>query len=208
MTRSRRACWGLALHRAATVLILVTGLGAVHLGTSSAALAHDGLLGTTPVAGSTVPEGPDTVELDFTAEPLPIGTLVAVTAPDGASVSSGGAEIRGTTVVQPLAGTGSAGTYRVEWRSSSSDGHALSGAFDFTVTAGGTPSGAPSAVPDTAASPDPDTAASRDPDTAAAGDPDTAAAEADPAFPVVWVAGAVLLVGLGVVLVSRLRRRG
>jgi methionine-rich copper-binding protein CopC len=171
----------------------VLGLGAVHLSSPSAALAHDGLVGTSPASGSTLAEGPVTVELDFTAEPLPIGTLVAVTGPDGGSVSDGAAEIRGTTVVQALSGTPSAGTYRVEWRSSSSDGHALTGAFDFTVTTGiaasGTPTAAPSGVPDTAASAGPATASS------------------DSAVPVIWViAGAVVLLGLGAVLVSRYRR--
>ncbi|MDT0278269.1 copper resistance CopC family protein [Blastococcus goldschmidtiae] len=187
MTRSRRASLGRALSRAAAVLALVAGLGAVHLGTPPSALAHDGLVGTSPAAGSTVPEGPATVELDFTAEPLPIGTLVAVTGPDGAPVSAGDAEIRGTTVVQPLDRTLSAGTYRVEWRSSSSDGHALSGTFDFAVTTGSAPSGTPS--------------------PAASSGPDTTAAEDGVAA--VWPAvGGVVLVGLGVVLVSRLRRRG
>lgn len=194
MTRSRRASQGRALRRAAAVLALVLGLGAVLLGTPSSALAHDGLVATSPVSGTTVDEGPATVELDFTAEPLPIGTLVTVTGPDGRDVASGAAEIRGTTVVQALSGTPSPGTYRVEWRSSSSDGHALTGTFEFTVASGSAPSGAPS---------------SPVPDTAAAGELDTAASGAGPALPAIWViAGAVVLVGLGVVLVGRLRRRG
>ncbi|MGY2129611.1 copper resistance CopC family protein [Blastococcus sp. SYSU DS0617] len=187
MTRSRRAAPGRALSRAAAVLAPVAVLAAVLFGTSPSALAHDGLVGTSPVAGSTLPAGPATVELDFTAEPLPIGTLVAVTGPDGASVSSGAAEIRGTTVVQPLEGTPSAGTYRVEWRSSSSDGHALSGAFDFTVATGSVSSGTPSPAASSGQAP----------------------AAADAGVAAVWPAvGGVVLVGLGVVLVSRLRRRG
>ena len=91
---------------------------------------------TSPAAGATVAEAPDALELEFTGEPLPLGTLVAVTGPDGAPVSSGEAEIRGTTVVQPIDDDLPAGAYRVEWRSTSSDGHPLSGTFDFTVTEG------------------------------------------------------------------------
>ena len=93
-------------------------------------------MATSPAAGATVAEAPDALELDFTGEPLPLGTLVAVTGPDGARCPSGEAEIRGTTVVQPIDDAAAAGTYRVEWRSTSSDGHPLSGTFDFTVTEG------------------------------------------------------------------------
>lgn len=191
MTRSPRASPGRALHRATAVVALVLGLGAASVGSPSAALAHDGLVGTSPAAGSTTAEGTATVELHFTAEPLPIGTLVEVTGPDGRSVSPGAAEIRGSTVVQPLEGAASAGTYRVQWRSSSSDGHALSGAFDFTVSPGNRPSGTPTPAGSTGADAGPDTA------------------EADSGIAAVWPAvGGVVLVGLGVLLVGRLRRRG
>lgn len=178
--------------RAATASGLVVAAGALVLGAPSTALAHDGLVSTTPAAGTTVTEGPDSLELDFTGEPLPLGTVVAVTGPDGSPVSSGEAEIRGTTVVQPIDDDVADGTYRVEWRSTSSDGHPLSGTFDFTVAEG-----------DAAAAPAAPSPASADAPS------DTAVAETDEGIAPVWpAAGAVVLVGLGAVTVTRLRRRG
>lgn len=190
---SSRASLARGLRRATTVLLMAVGAGALVLGTPSAALAHDGLVGTVPAGGATVEGLPPAVELDFTGEPLPLGTLVAVTGPDGGIVSSGDAEIRGTTVVQALAGDPVPGTYRVEWRSTSSDGHALSGSFDFTVGTAGTPS---AAVPDGVPSP------------AAEARPAPAQADDTAGVPPIWpAAGAVVLVGLGAVLVTRIRRR-
>ena len=188
---SRRASGGQGIRRAASALALVVATCALVLGVPSAALAHDGLVGTSPADGTTVTGAPGVVELEFTGEPLPLGTLVAVTGPDGASVSSGPADITGTTVTQAVAPDAPPGAYRVEWRSTSSDGHALSGTFDFTVTAGADPA---------VTGPEP---------SAEAVDVTSAATAADEGISPVWpAAGAVVLVGLGAVAVTRLRRRG
>jgi methionine-rich copper-binding protein CopC len=191
MTASRSTHGGPGIRRAATALALVVAAGVLVLGTPSSARAHDGLVATTPAGGAAVAVAPEAVELQFTGEPLPLGTLVAVTGPGGTSASSGQAEIRGTTVTQQLAADTPAGAYRVEWRSTSSDGHALSGTFDFTVTEGvGAPSAADATSPVT-----PDVRS----DSTAAG---TGVA---PVWP---VAGAVVLLGLGAVVGTRVRRRG
>lgn len=162
---------------------MLTATAALLLALPRPAHAHDGLVDTTP-AGSTTVAAPPSVELEFTGEPLPLGTLVTVTGPDGAAAADGPAEVVGTTVVQPLAGDLPAGGYRVDWRSTSSDGHALSGTFGFTVAEGG--------VPSSGASP------------AAA----VATGEESSGIAPVWpVAGAVVVVGFGVLLVTRPRRR-
>lgn len=184
MTAPRNASLGRVLPRATAVLLAAVALG---MGLASPALAHDGLAGSSPASASTVATAPASVELEFTGEPLPLGTLVAVTGPDGATVSDGPAEIRGTTVVQPLTGELPAGAYRVDWRSTSSDGHALSGTFDYTVTAGAAPAADGRAV-----------------------SPASAVTTGDdgPAIAPVWLgAGAVVLLGLGGALVTRVRRR-
>lgn len=153
----------------------------------STALAHDGLVSSTPAPAGAVAGPPDAVELRFTGEPLPLGTEVRVTGPDGAPVSDGPAEIRDTTVVQPLVDALSAGEYRVEWRSTSSDGHPLSGTYDFTVAAG----------------------ASAPADRTARAAATVQPAEADGAdLPAVYpLAGVGLLGTLGLLTARRLRRR-
>ncbi|WP_176946501.1 copper resistance CopC family protein [Blastococcus aurantiacus] len=188
---SRRASGGQGIRRASSVLAPAVAACALVLGLPSSALAHDGLVGTSPADGTTVTGAPGVVELEFTGEPLPLGTLVAVTGPDGASVSSGSADISGATVTQAVAPDAPPGAYRVEWRSTSSDGHPLSGTFDFAVTAGADPA---------ATGPEPSAEAVELAATATA---------ADEGMSLVWpAAGAVVLVGLVAVVVTRLRRRG
>ncbi len=184
----RRTSPGRTPRRRRTLLLLAAAATLV-LAAPSPALAHDGLAATRPADAATVAVAPATVELDFTGTPLPIGTEVTVTGPDGGTLSEGPPEIQGTTVVQPLAGDLAAGVYRVEWRSTSSDGHALTGGFGFSVTSGGSSAGM-------GGDPSP-AAAVRDGSQAAGGG-------LSPVWP---AAGAIVLVGLGAVLVARLRRR-
>ncbi|MGY1985611.1 copper resistance protein CopC [Blastococcus sp. SYSU DS0669] len=198
MTASRQV-----RHRRGTALLLALVTGVLFLATAPSALAHDGLVGTTPAAGATVESSPSTVGLVFSGEPLPLGTLVLVTDADGAVLSEGDAEVRGTSVVQRLIADRPAGTYQVVWRSTSSDGHPLTGTFDFAVATATTPA-ASSAGP---AAPTPDPAAPSP--EAATPSPAAAAADVDAAGPGgVWVAvGAVVLVGLGILVAGRLRGR-
>lgn len=170
---------------ALAALVLLTGMGWL-LGGVPTASAHDGLVSTTPATGSAVDAAPGAVELQFTGEPLPLGTRVDVTGPGGRPAAAGTPEIRGATVVQPLVRGLPAGTYRVDWRSTSSDGHALSGSFDFTVGTGGGPAPGPPISPTSAA----------------------ATGDDDPAIAPTWLAAAgVVVTGLGVMLAGRLRRR-
>ncbi|SOC49425.1 hypothetical protein SAMN05660748_2147 [Blastococcus aggregatus] len=186
MTASLRTSLERILRRTAPALVPLVAGAALVLGASPAS-AHDGLVSSSPVAAATLATAPDTVDLEFTGEPLPLGTLVAVTGPDGASVSDGPAEISGTAVVQQLLPDLPVGSYRVDWRSTSSDGHSLSGAFDFTVTAGSAPAaGAPSPASDARSAPGP---------------------EEEGIAPVWLVSGAVVLLGLGAMVGARLRRR-
>lgn len=177
------------LRRAAPALVPVAVGAALVLG-ASPALAHDGLVGSSPAAAATVATAPGSVDLEFTGVPLPLGTLVAVTGPDGAAVSDGPAEITGTTVVQQLTADLPAGAYSVDWRSTSSDGHSLSGTFDFTVTTGSAPAAATADAPLPASDSRP-----------------VPAPEEDGIAPVWLLSGAVVLVGFGAVVAARLRRR-
>ncbi|WP_222194944.1 copper resistance CopC family protein [Modestobacter italicus] len=194
-----------ALLAVLTVLLLAAGTGP--------ARAHDGLVATSPGADAAV-AAPREVELEFTGTPLPLGTQVVVTGPDSASVSAGDAEIRGTSVVQALADELAAGSYTVQWRSTSSDGHALSGTFGFTVAPGpaadaGT--GSAAAAPSDAAAAGDDAVAGADP-AGVGSDPAQPQAAADRAagdgLAVGWLGAGALLVGAVALLVrGRLRRR-
>lgn len=183
------------LRRTAGLLLGVAAATAVLVGVGVApAAAHDGLVGSTPAADSSVATAPPEVELRFSGPPVALGTQVVVTGPDGAEVSRGAAQLRDTAVVQPLGEASTAGEHTVQWRSTSSDGHPISGAFSFTVTGSGAPStAAPAPV---AAAPQPDTG--------------TAPAErpAGDGLATGWLAAGVLALGvLGFLLARRLRGR-
>ncbi|TYP89089.1 copper resistance CopC family protein [Blastococcus xanthinilyticus] len=125
----------------ALLVVALVALG-ILLASPSVASAHDGLVGSSPGAGETVATAPSAVELRFSGTPLPLGTEVVVTGPDGGRIDRGAPEIRDDAVVQPLADAPDAGTYTVQWRSTSADGHPISGSFAFGVTGDGAGGGA------------------------------------------------------------------
>ena len=121
---------------------LLTGAGA--------ALAHDGVVATSPAAGARLPAAPSAVELQLSSPPQSLGTEVRVTGQDGSVVSEGAAEVLGSTVREALAAGLAGGAYAVEWRVTSGDGDPISGSFDFTVAEA---AAAPSPVTSDAAAP-------------------------------------------------------
>jgi copper resistance protein C len=118
----------------ATALLLVSGV--------PAASAHDQLVGVTPADGAAVATAPDRIELQFSGVVQELGARVAVRGPDGASVAGGQPEVVDSTLTQPLASGLAAGTYSVDWRVASADGHPISGTTSFTVATGAAPDSA------------------------------------------------------------------
>ncbi|CCG03561.1 copper resistance CopC family protein [Blastococcus saxobsidens] len=189
-----------ALRRTTALLLGVGAATALLLGSGVApAAAHDGLVSTSPAADATLDTAPPEIQLRFSGPPLPLGTEVVVAGPDGADIAEGPAEIRDTAVVQQLAGTPAPGRYTVQWRSTSSDGHPLSGSYTFTVTGSGPP---PVPAPAAAATPLPEVPAAPLVEAAAAERSDGSGAA------IGWVAAGVVVLGaLGVLLARRLRGR-
>ena len=148
-----------ALRRPATPIALAGALLAAFLVLVSplSASAHDALVSSSPAADSSVETVPSDLTLTFSAKLIDGegATEVVVTAPDGTNVAEGAPTVEGAVVTQPLRGSGPAGAYGVVWKVVSSDGHATSGEFSFTVTTGDEPaattepSTSPSAVPTT-----------------------------------------------------------
>jgi methionine-rich copper-binding protein CopC len=121
-----------------TLVALALGFG-LNLAPASAALAHSDLQSTSPLAGETVEAGRIDVTLKFKEEILTgegSGAVISVTGPfEGESVehSDGCVDaIRGSLVVEGVS-LDEAGTYEVNWRVVSADGHPIEGIYDFTV---------------------------------------------------------------------------
>ena len=116
------------------VLLPVLLLLAVLLPAAPAA-AHTALVGSQPSAGGALTAGATQVSLSFSGRVRAELSTVVVTGPDGADHARGPLVVRGAEVVQPLAGPLPAGDWTLLYRVVAADGHPLTGAVPFTVSA-------------------------------------------------------------------------
>ncbi|MET0190007.1 MAG: copper resistance CopC family protein, partial [Pseudonocardia sediminis] len=183
--------------RAVTLTVLTTL--ALLLG-SAPAWAHTELESSTPAANAALPTAPSTVALTFSEEISPDLSTITVTGPDGKRYENGKPTASGATLNLPLRPLGPAGAYKIDYKVVSEDGHPVSGAVPFSLTAPGpgasaaaTPAAAPSAsAPAASSAPEPS---------------NTAATSADSGSPVwPWIVGAVIVVLAGAGLALRRRK--
>ena len=171
----------------AVLLLLLTSFG-----TSTAALAHDAVTGTSPADGSTVAAVPEKVEISMSNTPAVIGSQVLVLDESGADWAAGEVDVLDKIATQALKPGTPAGKYTVKWRLVSSDSHPVEGIFSFVATAAGAGSGA-GAGPMVSVAPQPATAAEPVQD--------------DSAVPWSVIGLMVVLVGVVVAMVVVARRR-
>lgn len=182
------------------VLALLLLAGSVLFAGAAPASAHSELIGSDPADGSSAATGPSRVALTF-SEAVQTGfTTVTVIGPGGAQWQAGPPVQDGAVVTVPVRPLGPAGEYTIGYRVVSADSHPVQGSVRFTLTAPG---------PGTAAAPAPSGAGVPGGNAA----PDGPASTVDgpdgggtPVWP--WIAGAVLLLGVGVAAALRLGRSG
>lgn len=133
--------------RARAAALAVLAAVVIVVGVGSPASAHNVLISVAPADGSTVAAAPSSVVLTFDQPAQALGTEILVRGPGGSTVSIGDAVLVNSTVSQQLGAQRPAGTYTVEWRVTSADGHPVSGHFTFSATSGT----GPPATPDPAA---------------------------------------------------------
>lgn len=124
--RTRTVVVGLA-----ALVLLLAGLVAAR-----PAAAHDALAGSDPADGASLGQAPAQVVLTFTADQLPVGAAVVVSDASGTDRADGVPVVAGRTVTQALEPGLPAGSYTVQWRSVSGDGHPVEGTLAFEVTVG------------------------------------------------------------------------
>lgn len=126
----------------AAVAAAALGLG-LSLGVVAApAAAHDTLLATDPAPDEVLATAPELIEFTYSAELMEPGRLVVVIDSAGTDWVDGEPTSQGTQLFQPLKPGMPEGSYQVRWQVVSSDGHPISGWFDFAVgepTPGGIP---------------------------------------------------------------------
>lgn len=200
--------------------IIAAGVAAVALAVgplSVPASAHDELVGTEPSAGAVLEEAPAEITLSFSGEVSDIGAEVVVTGGLD-DILEGGPQVRGPDVIQAVSTDTPPGDYEVVWRVTSSDGHPISGAFDYTVDDAGIAAQEGDGAA-TSATGEPDEAQTTSgPETSSDGDQEAATADSDatvvdedeenaPGTPIwVWfvLGGAILaLAGVGIRAASR-----
>jgi methionine-rich copper-binding protein CopC len=113
-----------------TVLAIGSAMLAMLAGPAPVAWGHAELIGSVPASGATLPAAPSAVTLTF-SDPIDQRFVrTAVTGPGGTAASSATASGPKVTVPLPAQGPGS---YRLDYRVVSADGHPISGRLAFMV---------------------------------------------------------------------------
>lgn len=163
--------------------LLLTGLALV--GLAGPAAAHNVLESSEPAEGAKLATGPKSVVLHFDQEVQQGPNKVTVVGPDGKQwqANDGTATVDGPDVRNTVRPLGPTGRYTIGYHIISADGHPLNGSRSFTLTKAGhgTPNPNVAAVP------------------AQSGD--------GGGVPIwVWIGGAVVLLGVGLVVALRAGR--
>ena len=120
-------------------LILAVGLSVAVAGSAS---AHDVLISSTPVDGSTLQAAPSTITFNFDQPVQNYDPVIALIGPDGKHYESGTAQVNGNSVTGSVT-SGPTGAYIASYRIVSADGHPVTGEVHFTLAAGATPATGP-----------------------------------------------------------------
>ena len=120
--------------RPARLLALVGALLlAALIAVPAPALAHDTLLSTDPEGGASLETSPEEVTFTFSDDILDVSPLVRITDEGGEQVAEIVPTIEGPTATATLEEPLPAGTYDIQWRVVSGDGHPIEGTLTLTV---------------------------------------------------------------------------
>jgi methionine-rich copper-binding protein CopC len=176
------------MRRLAAVALLA---GLTFVGLATPALAHNSLIGSSPADKATVDAGPQTITLTFD-QPVQDGdgvNTISIRDPQGNHWEAGPPQVSGSEVTAPVRPLGPSGLYSITWRVLSADGHPVQGALSFTLSKAGT--GTPIPADELAKFSNAGTA-----------QPGQADEGGIPTW--VWIVGAVLVLGLGIVFALRM----
>ncbi|MDX1889532.1 copper resistance protein CopC [Mycolicibacterium sp. 050158] len=127
---------------AAATLVWVL-LASSALAGAGVASAHAVRISTDPAADASVTAGPARVSATFNEQLQTDFAAMTVVGPDGNLWSTGSVQVTGAVASVALLPLGPTGTYTVNYRVTSADGHVVSGSWSFTLTVAGTGSPGP-----------------------------------------------------------------
>lgn len=121
-------------------------LAVVMMATAGSASAHAIRIATAPAQDAALTQGPARVSATFNEQLQKNLGAMTVVGPDGNLWSSGDVQIDGAVAGVAVLPLGPAGTYTVNYRVTSADGHVVSGSWSFRLTVAGTGTPGPPAV--------------------------------------------------------------
>lgn len=124
--------------RRLAIATLVGALLAIATTTAPVASAHAARVATDPADNAVLTTGPPRVSATFNEQLQTTFAAMTVVGPDGNMWSTGDPTVRGATVGIDLRPLGPPGTYTVNYRVTSADGHVVSGSWSFRLTVPGT----------------------------------------------------------------------
>lgn len=116
----------------------VSALFAIATLTAPAASAHATRIATDPAANAVLASGPQRVSATFNEQLQTTFAAMTVVGPDGNVWSAGEPTVAGAVVSIAVRALGPSGTYTVNYRVTSADGHVVSGSWSFQLTVSGT----------------------------------------------------------------------
>ena len=132
--------------RAWLVAIVATLLVAMALAGAGIASAHAVRIATDPSRWRRAGPGPQRVSATFNEELQPQFAAMTVVGPDGNLWSTGDPQVEGAVISVGVRPLGPAGTYTVNYRVTSADGHPVSGSWSFRLTMASTGTPGPPAA--------------------------------------------------------------
>lgn len=129
----------------AAVVVLALGLTMAALAAAGTAAAHAALIASDPAENAELTQAPAAVSATFNEELQTQFAAMTVVGPDGNLWSTGEPRVRGTVLSVGVRPLGPSGTYTVNYRATSADGHVINGSWSFRLTVAGTGTPGPSA---------------------------------------------------------------
>jgi methionine-rich copper-binding protein CopC len=133
------------MNRLLATLVLAISLTTAAVVGAGVAAAHATRLATDPVENTELPKAPEKVSATFNEALQSSFAAMTVVGPDGNLWSTGDPRVDGAVVSVGVRPLGPSGTYRVNYRVTSADGHVVSGSWSFKLTVSGTGTPGPSA---------------------------------------------------------------
>jgi copper resistance protein C len=129
--------------RLAFIAVLVAAMA---LAGAPVASAHAARIATDPAENAALAKAPPRVSATFNEQLQPEFAAMTVVGPDGNLWSNGDPQVQGAVIAVGVRPLGPSGTYTVNYRVTSADGHPVSGSWSFRLTVAATGSPGPSAA--------------------------------------------------------------